>query len=59
MKPTDTHRVVYRQKSGKYEVRTVTKRQVRYWYITFLLFSGTEEECIEHAEELNEKFNYT
>lgn len=55
MKQTDTHRVVFRQKSGTYEVRTLSKKQKREWYRTTLLYSGSEEECIAYAEKLNKK----
>ena len=55
MNKTDTHRVVFRQKSGTYEVRTLSKKQKREWYRTTLLYSGSEEECIAYAEKLNKK----
>ena len=55
MKQTDTHRVVFRQKSGTYEVRTLSKKQKREWYRITLLYSGSEEECIAYAEKLNKK----
>lgn len=55
MKQTDTHRVVFRQKSGTYEVRTLSKFQKTHWYRLFLLFSGSEDDCIAYAEKLNKK----
>ncbi len=55
MNKTDTHRVVFRQKSGTYEVRKLTKFQKTHWYRLFLLFSGSEDDCIAYAEKLNKK----
>lgn len=55
MNKTDTHRVVFRQKSGTYEVRTLSKKQKREWYRTNLLYSGSEDDCIAYAEKLNKK----
>jgi len=55
MKQTDTHKVVFRQKSGTYEVRTLSKFQRTHWYRLFLLFSGSEDDCIAYAEKLNKK----
>lgn len=55
MNKTDTHRVVYRQSSRSYEVRTLSKKQKREWYRTTLFYSGSEEECIAYAEKLNKK----
>lgn len=55
MNKTDTHRVVFRQKSGTYEVRTLTKFQKKHWYRLSLLYSGSEQECIVYAEKLNKK----
>ena len=59
MKQTDTHRVVYRQKSGTYEVRPLSKFQKTHWYRITLLYSGTEEQCIAYAKELNKKLKNT
>ena len=55
MNKTDTHRVVFRQKSGTYEVRVLSKFQKTHWYRLFLLFSGSEDDCIAYAEKLNKK----
>ena len=55
MNKTDTHRVVYRQTSRSYEVRTLSKKQKREWYRTTLLYSGSEDDCIAYAEKLNKK----
>ena len=55
MNKTDTHRVVYRQSSRSYEVRPLSKFQKNHWYRLFLLFSGSEDDCIAYAEKLNKK----
>ena len=55
MNKTDTHRVVYRQSTCSYEVRTLSKFQKQHWYKIFLLYSGSEQDCIDYAEKLNKK----
>lgn len=55
MNKTDTHRVVFRQKSGTYEVRTLSKFQKTHWYRLSLLYSGSKQDCTNYANKLNKK----
>ncbi len=52
MNKTDTHKVVYRQQWRKYVIRAISKRD-RTKIIVNAEFVGTEQDCINKAEELN------